>query len=407
MVVYGTQITLQDDSAPVASLGGALVTPGWHRPGDGLVYSASDNSGIRSATLTAGAASVSDPRACDPTYPVPCGNASGQPLQVAGALPDGSYPVRLTVADAAGNQTAVDAAVAVDGSPPSVDLRPSRGRTLVVGARDAGSGFAAGEIFVRNGTREAFRALPTRRQGGTLRARLDRGRPGAVAVQVGVRDVAGNEARGAPARFRITSVTSQRLRAQVRRGGRVRVKFGRAATIRGQLVLSARRPVAGVPVTVTTTERRRGAVPRVETTGTVAPNGRFVLRLGKGPARTAEISYPGGSGFLAASRRLRLLVPASSTLNASRLRLGGAGTVRFGGRVRGAPRAGLVVVLQGKERGRWRTFADARTGAGGRWSAPYRFSGRPGSYPVRARIRRQADLPYETGYSKRVTVHVR
>ncbi len=407
MVVYGTQITLQDDSAPVASLGGALVTPGWHRPGDGLVYSASDNSGIRSATLTAGAASVSDPRACDPTYPVPCGNASGQPLQVAGTLPDGSYPVRLTVADAAGNQTAVDAAVAVDGSPPSVDLRPPRGRTLVVGARDAGSGFAAGEIFVRNGTREAFRALPTRRQGGTLRARLDRGRPGAVAVQVGVRDVAGNEARGAPARFRITSVTSQRLRAQVRRGGRVRVKFGRAATIRGQLVLSARRPVAGVPVTVTTTERRRGAVPRVETTGTVAPNGRFVLRLGKGPARTAEISYPGGSGFLAASRRLRLLVPASSTLNASRLRLGGAGTVRFGGRVRGAPRAGLVVVLQGKERGRWRTFADARTGAGGRWSAPYRFSGRPGSYPVRARIRRQADLPYETGYSKRVTVHVR
>ena len=155
-----------------------------------------------------------------------------------------------------------------------------------------------------------------------------------------------------------------------------------------------------------TRERRRGAVPRVETTGTVAANGRFVLRLGKGPARTADISYPGGAGFLAASRRLQLLVPASSTLTASRLRLGGPGTVRFSGRVRGAPRAGLVVVLQGKERGRWRTFADARTRAGGRWSAPYRFSGRPGSYPVRARIRRQANLPYETGHSKRVTVHV-
>ena len=55
MVVYGTQVTLRDDSAPTAALGGPLVTPGWHRPGDGLTYSASDNSGIRAATLTAGA----------------------------------------------------------------------------------------------------------------------------------------------------------------------------------------------------------------------------------------------------------------------------------------------------------------------------------------------------------------
>ncbi len=406
MVVYGTQITLQDNTAPTASLGGALVTPGWHRPGDGLTYSASDNSGIRTATLTAGAVTGSDPRACDFTYPVPCANAGDRPIRIDGTLPDGRYPVRLTVADAAGNQTAVDGAVAVDGSPPSVDLRPPRGRTLVVGARDTGSGFAAGQIFVRNSTREAFRPLPTRRTRGTLRARLDRGRPGRVAVQVGVRDNAGNAARGAPARFRITSVTSQRLRATVRRGGRVRVKFGRAATIRGQLVLSARRPVEGVPVSVVTRERRRGAVPRVETTGTVAANGRFVLRLGKGPARTADISYPGGAGFLAASRRLQLLVPASSTLQASRLQLGGPGTVRFTGRVRGAARAGLVVVLQGKEQGRWRTFADARTGKGGTWSARYRFSGHPGSYPIRARIRRQANLPYQTGYSKRVTVHV-
>ena len=63
MVVYGTQITLRDDSAPTASLRGPLATPGWHRPGDGLTYSASDNSGIRTATLTAGAVGGGDPRA--------------------------------------------------------------------------------------------------------------------------------------------------------------------------------------------------------------------------------------------------------------------------------------------------------------------------------------------------------
>ena len=49
--------------------------------------------------------------------------------------------------------------------------------------------------------------------------------------------------------------------------------------------------------------------------------------------------------------------------------------MRFSGRVRGGAGANLVVVLQGKESGRWRTFADTRTRAGGRWRAAYRFSG--------------------------------
>jgi hypothetical protein len=224
---------------------------------------------------------------------------------------------------------------------------------------------------------------------------------------VAVRDNAGNEISGAPARFRITSVTSQRLRAQVRKGGRVRVKFGRKVTIRGQLVLSGRRPVAGVPITIVTRPRVEGAATAVEATGTVNANGRFAITLPKGPARVANITYPGGAGFIPAQRRLRLMVPASSTIKASRTRLNGAGLVRFKGRVRGGAGANLVVVLQGKERGRWRTFADSRTNTKGRWRASYRFSGRPGAYPVRVRIRRQARLPYETGHSKRVTVHVR
>jgi hypothetical protein len=224
---------------------------------------------------------------------------------------------------------------------------------------------------------------------------------------VTVRDNAGNELTGPPARFRITSVTSERLRAKVRRGGRVRVKFGRPVTIRGQLVLSGRRPIEGVPITVTTTPRVAGAAPSVEATGTVGANGRFAIRLPKGPARLASITFPGAPGGMPAERRLRLAVPASSTISASRLRLRGAALVRFRGRVRGGAGANLVVVLQGKENGKWRTFADARTGNAGRWSAAYRFSGRPGDYPIRARIRRQANLPYETGHSRRVTVHVR
>jgi hypothetical protein len=407
MVVYGTKVTLQDNSAPTASLGGPLTTPGWHRPGDGITYSASDNTGIRSATLSAGAVSATDPRSCDFTYRVPCANASGRSLQFAAPLPDGQYPIRLTVTDAAGNPASVDQTVAIDGTPPAADLRSPRGRTLVVAARDGASGLATGQIHVRNSPAEPYRGLQTSYRGGKLRAVLDRGNPRRVDIAVSVLDNAGNQQTGAPARFRITSVTSQRLRAKVRKGGRVRVKFGRPVTVRGQLVLSGRRPVAGVPITITTTPRVAGAAPSVEATGTVGANGRFAIRLGKGPARLASITYPGGPGSLPAERRLRLMVPASSSIKASRLRLGGPGRVQFRGRVRGGAGANLVVVLQGKEGGRWRTFADTRTDARGRWRASYRFSGLPGAYPVRVRIRRQANLPYETGVSRRVTVKVR
>jgi hypothetical protein len=407
MAVYATQVTLEDKSAPTASLAGSLLGPGWHQPGEPVSYSASDNSGIRSATLSAGSVSARDARACDFTYPVPCSNATNRALTFSGALPDGSYPLTLTATDAAGNPRTVTAPVSVDGTPPAVDLRRPRKRTIIVRAKDFASGFAAGRIDVRNSSAEQYRPLPTRYRRGALRAKLDHGKPSKTDVRVTVRDVAGNERTGVPARFRITSVRSGRLRAHVRRGGRVRVKFGHRLLVLGQLVLSAGQPLEGVPIIVTSTPRTAGAVPSVEATASVGANGRFAVRLPKGPARIASIAFAGAPGGMPAEKRLRLAVPASSTIKASRLRLSGSGRVRFRGHVRGGAGAGLVVVLQGKERGRWRTFADGRTRKRGRWRISYRFSGRPGSYPIRVRVRRQANLPYVTGYSHRVTVHVR
>jgi hypothetical protein len=407
MAVYATQVTLEDKSAPTASLAGPLIGPGWHRPSEPVSYSASDNTGIRAATLSAGAVTAKDPRSCDFTYAVPCANAASRALTFSGTLPDGSYPLTLTVTDAAGTATAIAAPVSIDGTPPAVDLRRPRRRTIVVRAKDFASGFAAGRIDVRNSSAEQYRPLPTRYRRGALRAKLDHGKPSKTDVRVTVRDKAGNEITGVPARFRITSVRSGRLRAHVRPGGRVRVKFGRPLKILGQLVLSAGQPLEGATITVTSTARTAGAVPSLEATGTVGANGRFAVRLPKGPARTASIAFPGASGAVPAAKRLRLAVPASSTIKASRLRLSGAGLVRFRGRVRGGAGPGLVVVLQGQEGGKWRTFADGRTRSHGRWSVAYRFSGRSGSYPIRARVRRQANLPYVTGYSRRVTVVVR
>jgi hypothetical protein len=404
MVVYGAKVTLKDTSAPEAALGGSLIGAGWHRPNEPLVYSATDNSGIRSASTSAGPLTATDPRSCDFTYAVPCANAHTRPVSFAQPLLDGQYPLRLTVTDAAGNARAIEQPVSIDGTAPAVDLRTPRKRTLVVRVSDYASGLATGQILVRNRPTDPYRALPTTFRKGALRAPLDRGNPHGADVQVTVRDNVGNEATGAPARFRITSVTSQRLRAHVRperpRSGQVRpIAHNPRAARRFGAPTGHRRPI-------TVTSKPRGRAPYVEANTTVRANGRFVVKLAKGPARSATVAFPGGAGALGAARRLLLAVPASSTIHASRLRVHGSGLVRFHGRVRGASRAGLVVVLQGKERGRWRTFADTRTGKRGAWRASYRFSGLPGSYPIRVRVPRQSGLPYETGHSRRVTIRV-
>jgi hypothetical protein len=121
----------------------------------------------------------------------------------------------------------------------------------------------------------------------------------------------------------------------------------------------------------------------------------------------ASSSIPGIRG----ARGVGVRVPAASTIRASRTLLSGPGRVRFSGRMRTGgqriPDRGLVVILQGREGGRWRTFADTRTSRRGAWRTSYRFRGIGGSYPVRARIRRQAGYPYELGYSRAVTVRVR
>ena len=72
-----------------------------------------------------------------------------------------------------------------------------------------------------------------------------------------------------------------------------------------------------------------------------------------------------------------------------------------------APGLGKVVTLQARERGRWRDFKSARTRAGGRFAARYRFSrGARGTFPIRAVARAEAAYPYATGRSRTVRVRV-
>ncbi len=386
VTIHSAVATIRDDTAPALSVAGPLLAGGWRRPGDQLLVTASDATGISSVTASPGG-TLATP--CGYSRPVPCGNVNGA-LTVTG-LADGPQAIAVTVKDAAGNPTTSTHNVTVDGTPPSALLRTPSGRTLVLDVADDGSGVAGGQISV------GATPLPTTLARGRLTARLPSGNPRRADIRVTVTDSAGNSATGVPPRVDVAE--------------RVRARHGRAVTIRGRLTTPAGAPLAGVALEATTTIRRRGARAQPAGGATTGASGRFRLRLPAGPSRTLRLVVPAAGELLRAVRGVSVRVPASSTIRASR-RVVGAGTrVTFSGRIRRAgqplPLRGLVVVLQGRTGGAWQTFADTRTTRAGRWKASYRFRGRPGRYPVRLRIRRANTFPFELGYSPTTTVRVR
>ena len=400
--IWGSIVTVTDNARPSLGVGGSLWSDGWHRPQEPLAYDASDSAGIQSVRAQIGGAGAAATGSCDFRREAPCPRRLNGTLALGGPPPDGAQPARVTAIDAGGNETAATRTVLIDGTAPYVDLRRPRKRRIVLRVSDPASGFASGQIFVRNSPAEPYRPLPTALVRNTIQARLDRGKPPRADVRVVVRDNVGNEVNGLPARLKVTGARSGKRRVKLHKG-RIRARFGRRVTVHGKLTLSAGQLLAGVPISVTSSRRGRPAV--AETSGSTGARGRFALTVAPGASRRLLLSYAGGGEVLPAARRLKLGIPASSSIQASRRSLGGAGRVRFSGRVRKGG-AGLVVVLQGHEQGRWRTFADTRTRANGRWRASYSFSGRPGRYPIRLRIRRQTGLPYETGYSRKVVVSV-
>ncbi len=406
--LFGAVVTLRDDTAPALRLSGPLTEPGWRKPGDSqrLGFAATDATGIRRLALT-GPSTQGGDRACDFTRPVPCSNATGA---FTTRLGDGVHPLTVTATDAGGNATPVTQTVRIDGTPPTARIAVARNRNILVDVGDNVSGVASGQIAVRGSTREPFRDLPTTLAGGRLRARMDRGRAQKSDVRVTVTDVAGNRREGLGTKLRITSARSGSRRPRVR-GGRVTVPFGRPVRLSGRLSLIRGASVRGAQVIATTAVARSGSPDQPLATTTTNGSGRFTLRIPRGPSRVLRLNAPDAGGNTGATGRLSIRVPASSTIRASRRSLSGPGRVTFSGRVRtlgaGLPIRGVVIALQAFDAGRWRTFVDTRTDRRGRWSAFNRFSGRPGTYPVRLRIRRQARFPFVLGVSGTVRVTVR
>jgi hypothetical protein len=409
MIIYGSVVTINDPERPTLAAGGPLLAGGWRRPSDVLTYDARDNSSVRAVRLEMAGRARRDAASCDYPVPAPCPARRALTLRVPADTPDGDHAARIVAEDASGNETVVQRRIAVDGTPPGAVLERARGRTIVLSLTDNASGVAGATLEVRRNSTEPYRTLSANVANGRLRATLDRGSASRIDMRVTVRDAAGNVTQGNPTRLTATSAKVGRRFRRVR-SGRVKIPFGRRAILRGRLTLSAGQSYGGQTIVATAAVRRRGARARAAGKAVTDRRGRFSLRVPAGPSRTYRLVFAGSGGARGSARGVSVRVPASSTIRASRTRLSGAGRVRFSGRLRNRgqriPGRGLVLILQGFDNGRWRTFEDTRTSRTGRWRVSYPFSGRPGRYPVRVRIRKHSGYPFELGYSRRLTIRV-
>jgi hypothetical protein len=355
---------------------------------------------------------------------------------------------RLWLEDAAGNQNAA-ASVKVrglgfDSSPPTgvvfTDERPDDPTRLSARATDDASGIVGGAIEARREGEQVWRSLETAVTPAGLTAVIDDERLPkgvydlrAVAVNgAGLQQGTDRRADGLRARIKLPVRQRSRLVAgrhagkrcrrvharqrnasrrvcRVRLSDAPRVRVGRSTLLRGRL------SVAGTPMGDQRLEVWRQLVGsdewRLLHEVATSRTGRFRYRAARGPARTIRFRYPGTATVRGADAPVELRVAASSSIRASRRLVITGEYVTFRGRLKGGwvPDGGPLVELQVYTRRAWRTFAQPRARASGRWLYRYRFETIRGraTFKFRARIRRQADYPFTTGTSKRIRVRVR
>jgi hypothetical protein len=413
--IRATEVTLSDDSAPSLTAGGPLLGGGWVPATATAAVTASDNVGIRAVrVLVDGAERTTAPGSCDFTRPLPCTDVPGAQVGLGAAdLADGSHTVSVLAEDAAGNPARVDKPVLIDFHAPTVVVGLPSGGRVRASATDGASGLARLVITARDdrgGTEHALalarvRAGRTTARYGSIPARH-------LLLRVTAQDRAGN-VRTDDGRPSAIAFPPARVGTGTRRVAhdRLRVPFGRSVTLRGRLVDAAGHGLAGRALTATATIRAAAARRTPAAGVTTDAKGRFTVRVPAGPSRVLRLAFDGGGGALRTARAVSLRVPATTTIAPSRRSVAGAGRVRFRGTVarRGEaiPSGGLTILLQGRQAGSWRTFKAARTDRRGRWRASYRFSGRRGTFAIRAYVRRSPSFPFDAGASRVVRVRVR
>jgi hypothetical protein len=286
-----------------------------------------------------------------------------------------------------------------------------------------------------------WQVLPTRREGSHLVTRIDDARLPAGPYELRSRavDLAGNEGStqrrvdgspmvlNLPIRFEAVMTGGVRrtyvLRKVVRRRGRrrvvkrrvvrfpqqARIALNRSVRIEGALTNPDGQPLAGAQLYVLS--RSGGGAEALAGIVTTDARGGFSYLARATRNRVLRFTYLGTTLIRPAERQVGLLVPASSSLTASRRRVRNGGSVLFRGRVRSLPLppTGKLLEIQAHFRGRWRTFSTVRANSRGRWRFRYRFGGTRGvvRYRFRVHLPKEGGYPFEAGVSRVVHVTVR
>jgi hypothetical protein len=339
-------------------------------------------------------------------------------LEVAGT---GDYTLALWLEDGAGNLDPASAAppahLRLDATPPRSPgfeaSDPADPRRLALPVADEGSGVASASIQVRRHPEGEWRTLATELRDGRAWSQIpDLELPaGPYDVRALLRDGAGNEttvsadALGRPMGLVLPVRTPTRLTAD----RRLRLRFGKAGRLIGQLATAAKRPVAHATVALlarVAPGRHFRPAGAVQTDG----QGRFAADVPAGPARTIRFAFGGYGLLLPANADARVLVPAAAVLHANRRRVRNGRRVTFAGRLLGGPipAGGRTVDLQAHYRAAWRTFATPRTDRIGRFRFVYRFGATVGRvvYRFRVLVKPEAAYPYVAGRSPLVKVTV-
>lgn len=342
----------------------------------------------------------------DPTAPAVSG--AGGPLLAGGAVA-GTQPATFKVDDAGSGVH--KGSITVDGTVVSETILGT-GTCANLGASPDGLPSFAG-------TRPCPASVDT-----ALSLNTDDLAPGTHAVSVRVADAAGNQTvvgstsittsgprpAGTPngagaSRFAKLAARFAGKTARTRRLG-----FTARPTITGRLIDEHGRPIAGAAVDVAARERRSGAPTLTILTVTTGADGTFRTRLPSGPSRSIAVQYtafaedPKPASAVKLSAIVRASLTASVAPRSPRVRT----PLRLTGRLRHLPRKGIVVLIQARDRRRWRTIDSVETRADGRFAWRYRFSARSGglTFAFRARVK-SPSYPFGAGNSRTITVRVR
>ena len=192
----------------------------------------------------------------------------------------------------------------------------------------------------------------------------------------------------------------------------ITTRYGSVRHVTGTLVAANGAPIGGAQLQVISHTLAMGAKPVVAGTVTTDPRGRFRFAIPVGASRRVQVAY---KWFREAAQythttTVRVNVRPRVTVKAHRERLRNGQTVRFAGRVAGAPRdARKVVELQARVGRAWQTFGTARLRANGTFAYRYRFTrtSRPTAYVFRASVKAERGWPFLTGQSRTEKVSVR